>query len=479
MGANGASGISGCLPLSSCATRRPVRGAATSPTWPWPKACTISAVAAAGRCRAARPACSGDGPSRNSPVTPAGRAAGRESCAAGGREEFRRVSSSARPRCRRSPPGRRSAGRDRSRSSTSCRRRASAACAARSRDPRSWRDSRARIPAAGGRRRLRRAPSNARRRRSPRGRRRSRRVSVSTARSCPASIRKPVARAATSFAPCASAQRDQRRDIGAGIAAMPALLDQRGEAVARMRAPARAGATRRPTAPATRCRPGGGCARPIASAANSARDGIDVHQRRAARSGRPTPASSASAACSSRRVLQQGAQRDGGAGDPRLGPAGEQVAAPARAAPSAGRTSGSPAARAGRRGSPAPSSTGPGVAGGITECEAEPAGIAVARRLFAAGRAGLDDGDAMALAQRLDGADHADRAGSDDGDVAAFRHRLRLHRRREILADRDRARIDDAVEDRRLARGERALEGRRELFGALDALAMAAEGACA
>jgi hypothetical protein len=39
-----------------------------------------------------------------------------------------------------------------------------------------------------------------------------------------------------------------------------------------------------------------------------------------------------------------------------------------------------------------------------------------------------------------------------------------------------RARIEQAVQDRRLARGERALERRREFLGALDPLAMAAEG---
>ncbi|MEY9358827.1 hypothetical protein ABH994_001548 [Bradyrhizobium yuanmingense] len=55
----------------------------------------------------------------------------------------------------------------------------------------------------------------------------------------------------------------------------------------------------------------------------------------------------------------------------------------------------------------------------------QPPGIAVARRLFAAGLARIDQRDAVPLAQRLDRADHADRAGSDDGDVAAVRHRFK------------------------------------------------------
>src|SRR5262245_7468991 len=49
----------------------------------------------------------------------------------------------------------------------------------------------------------------------------------------------------------------------------------------------------------------------------------------------------------------------------------------------------------------------------------QPAGIAIARSLFAAGLAGIDQRDTMAVAQRLDGADHADRAGPDDGNVTA------------------------------------------------------------
>ncbi len=51
----------------------------------------------------------------------------------------------------------------------------------------------------------------------------------------------------------------------------------------------------------------------------------------------------------------------------------------------------------------------------------QPAGIAVARRLFAAGRRRFDDRDAMTVTQQLDGAGHADGAGSDHSDVAAGR----------------------------------------------------------
>ena len=47
----------------------------------------------------------------------------------------------------------------------------------------------------------------------------------------------------------------------------------------------------------------------------------------------------------------------------------------------------------------------------------QPAGIAVAGRLFAAGIRRLDDGDGMAITQQFTGAGCADDAGSDDDDV--------------------------------------------------------------
>src|SRR5271165_1755776 len=48
--------------------------------------------------------------------------------------------------------------------------------------------------------------------------------------------------------------------------------------------------------------------------------------------------------------------------------------------------------------------------------------------------------------------------------------------RYKILADRHGARVEEAMQDRRLAGGEGALEGRRKILGALDPLAMAAKG---
>ena len=71
----------------------------------------------------------------------------------------------------------------------------------------------------------------------------------------------------------------------------------------------------------------------------------------------------------------------------------------------------------------------------------QPAGVAIACRLRAAGLTGIDQRDAITVTQRLDRADYADRAGADDGNMAACRssHQRAFSCGDKILADRDRA----------------------------------------
>ena len=69
------------------------------------------------------------------------------------------------------------------------------------------------------------------------------------------------------------------------------------------------------------------------------------------------------------------------------------------------------------------------------------------------------------------------RAGARARPTCSALERLLADRGRGCVAGGDRVRVDAQLDQRRLARGARALEGRRELLGALHQLAVPAEGA--
>ena len=234
----------------------------------------------------------------------------------------------------------------------------------------------------------------------------------------------------------------ERCDISTGIAAAPGLLHHHAKRIARMQLRLAlthlVGIELQPFDADALAQPPAEIVVEIAARREHMHHAVAFDQLRHARLFRELPVQQW-------RVLQEIAQREGRFLDPRLGPAREQIFDqpgqrlrqirpadrewPERVHQIARHLL--PDARLGRR---------------DHRMRRQPAGIAIARRLLATGLARIDQRDAMTLAQRLDGADHADRAGSDDGDVAAFSHRLGL-RGHEILADRDRARIDDAMQD--------------------------------
>ena len=356
-------------PASSCATTRPVRGPATSPTWPWPKASTTSARGAGG-AEAGQPVRHG-GAVAHPDLHPLRRQVARQV----GEAAQQVVAQDLRPL----PVRRGLQPRDLHL--------AGAAQAAprqvidilpsegisgvRGPAPRgrraSWRGSRARSPAARGAGGGGERPRMGAGARSRRGRPRSRPPRSARRCSRPPSMRKPVARACAQRRALAPRPAHQRRDIGAGVEAMPAFLHQHAEAVAavelRLALAHLVGVELDPFDADV-------CARTrqaIASASNSRAVVVDVHQAAALGSARRTPASRGQRRVQRRRVRQhrRAAHARCAAPSPRSSrPAGS---APARAPPSGSRTSGSPAARAGPPGSSGTFFHSPGTAGGMTD----------------------------------------------------------------------------------------------------------------